>query len=48
MVMIYEICIDVDKIYRIVDMIEMFASSSMVLELCLYSIVYRSDSIIVI
>ena len=29
MIMIYEICIDVDKI-----MIEMFASSSMVLELC--------------
>ena len=38
MVMIYEICIDVDKIYRIVDMIEMFASSSIVLELCLHSI----------
>lgn len=33
MIMIYEICIDVDKI-----MIEMFASSSMVLELCLHSI----------
>jgi len=33
MIMIYEIYIDVDKI-----MIEMFASSSMVLELCLHSI----------
>jgi hypothetical protein len=33
MIMIYEIYIDVDKI-----MIEMFASSSIVLELCLHSI----------
>ena len=33
MIIIYEICIDVDKI-----MIEMFASSSIVLELCLHSI----------
>ena len=32
MIMIYEIYIDVDKI-----MIEMFASSSIVLELCLHS-----------